>query len=174
MTGYEGRTTMDSVNIILSLGLGGAICMIILVFIWYVNVYLKRRLMPGQGRYAPVKLHETVQEERRQHPRVDITLPVSMETSQGMIEAETKNISLGGAFICCQNPLPLREKFRLTIEAPNHDSLTVNAEVVWSNINVPDDKILNRGMGIRFIQITKHDREFLTQVASAHLENSVV
>lgn len=163
---------MDSVHIILSVGLGGAICMIILVSIWFVNNYLKKRFVPGQGGCAPVRLHETFQKDKRQHPRVDITLPVRIETSQGTIEGETINISLGGAFICCQRPLPLRENFRLAVDAPNHDSLTVNAEVVWSNINVPDEKILNRGMGIRFIEITKADREFLNHVLSAHHENS--
>jgi len=49
----------------------------------------------------------------------------------------------------------------------------VKAEVIWSNINLPDEMVLNRGMGIRFIQITKDDREFLNQVLSAHPENSV-
>ena len=162
---------MGSTNIILSVGLGGATCMITLVIIWFAASYLKRRFLPDQGRSGPVKLYEPVQEEKRQHPRVDITLPVRMETSQGTIEGETRNIALGGAFICCQKPLPLRENFRLTVEAPNHDPLTLNAEVVWSNINVPDEKILNRGMGIRFIQITKDDREFLNHFLSAHPEN---
>jgi hypothetical protein len=96
-----------------------------------------------------------------------------METPQGTIEAETKNIGLSGAFIRCRKPLPLKESFRLTIDAPNHDPLTVKAEVIWSNINVPDEMVLNRGMGIRFIRITKDDREFLNQVLSAHPENSV-
>jgi uncharacterized protein (TIGR02266 family) len=163
---------MDSVHLIFSVGLGGAICMIILVSIWFVNNYLKKRFVPGQGGRAAVRLHETFQKDKRQHPRVDITLPVRIETSQGTIEGETINISLGGAFICCQRPLPLRENFRLAVDAPNHDSLTVNAEVIWSNINVPDEKILNRGMGIRFIEITKADREFLNHVLSAHHENS--
>jgi hypothetical protein len=53
---------------------------------------------------------------------------------------------------------------------PNRDPLTVNAEVVWSNINVPDEKIVNRGMGIRFIQVTEDDREFLSEMISAHLD----
>ena len=157
---------MDRISIILSMGLGGAICMIALVLIWLFTSYLKRRVG-----HAPVKLPGTAQKERRQRQRADIILPVRMETPQGTIEAETKNIGLSGAFILCQKPLPLRENFRLTVEAPNHDPLTLNAEVVWSNINVPDEKILNRGMGIRFIQITKDDREFLNHVLSAHPEN---
>ena len=164
---------MDKLNVILTVGLGGAIGMIILVVIWFVTSYLKRRLIPGQGGHAPVKVAETFQKEKRQYPRADIALPVRTETSLGTIEAETKNVSLGGAFVCCQSPLPLRENFRLTINSPYHDPLMARADVVWSNINVPDEKIVNRGMGIRFIQLTEDDRECLSEIISAHLENSV-
>lgn len=83
-------------------------------------------------------------------------------------------MGVGGAFVCCQKVLPLGETFLLTIEPPNHKRLTLNAEVVWFNVNVPDEKIINRGMGIRFIQITKDDREFLNQLVSAHLEKERV
>jgi len=159
---------MDRISIILSMGLGGAICMIILFLIWLFTAYLKTRTG-----HAPVKLPGTAQNERRGRQRADIILPVRMETPQGIIEAEIKNIGLGGAFICCQKPLPLSESFHLTIDTPNHDPLMVKAEVIWSNINVPDEMVLNRGMGIRFIRITKDDREFLNQVLSAHPENSV-
>ena len=159
---------MDRISIILSMGLGGAICMIILFLVWLFTAYLKTRTG-----HAPVKLPGTAQKERRQRQRADIILPVRMETSQGTIEAEIKNIGLSGAFIRCQKPLALRESFRLTIDAPNHDPLMVKAEVIWSNINVPDEMVLNRGMGIRFIRITKDAREFLNQVLSAQLENNV-
>jgi hypothetical protein len=34
-----------------------------------------------------------------------------METPEGTIEAEAKNISLGGAFISCEKPLPMGHVF---------------------------------------------------------------
>jgi len=146
--------------------------MIMFVLIWFVSAHFKKRLGSGQEDHSPLKLQETDQGENRRHPRVNATFPVRIETSNGPMEGETRNISLGGAFICCQRPLPLRENFRLTLDAPNHDPLMFNAEVVWSNINVPDEKILNRGMGVRFIRITKADRQFLNDVLSVHPENS--
>jgi len=161
---------MDGTYMTLSVGLGSVTCMIMVVLIWWLNAYLRKRILSDQGAHAPVKSHETVQEERRQQPRGDFTVPVRVETSSGTIEAETKNISLVGAFVCCQKVLPVGETFLLTIEPPNHKPLSLNAGVVWSNINVPDEKIVNRGMGIRFIQITKDDREFLNQLVSTHLE----
>jgi uncharacterized protein (TIGR02266 family) len=161
---------MDSTYMILSVGLGSVTGIIMVVLIWWLNAYLKKRVLSDQGGHAPVKSHETVQEERRQQLRLDFTVPVRMETSGGTIEAETKNISLSGAFVCCQKILPVGETFLLTIEPPNHKPLSLNAGVVWSNINVPDEKIVNRGMGVRFIHITKDDREFLNELVSAHLE----
>jgi uncharacterized protein (TIGR02266 family) len=155
-------------------GVGSATCGIIVVLIWCLNAYLKKRILSDQGAQTPVKSHETVHEERGQRPTVDFTLPVRVKTPSGTIDAEMKNIGLGGAFVCCQKVLPLGEIFVLTIQPPKHKRLKLKAEVVWSNINVPEEKIVNRGMGIRFIQITRDDREFLNQLISAHLEKERV
>ena len=48
--------------------------------------------------------------------------------------------------------MALNEKFRMTIDAPNQKPFPLQAEVVWSNANVPDDKVVHRGMGIRFVE----------------------
>lgn len=161
---------MDIADIILRLGFGAVIYILALMLIKSISTYFRKRVRFDQGHGAAAKFAWTFQKDKRQHPRVDITWPVRIQTSQGTIEADTKNIGLGGAFICCHEPLPLRENFRLTINSPNHDPLMVKAEVVWSNINVPDEKIVNRGMGIRFIQLTEDDREFLSEMISAHLD----
>jgi uncharacterized protein (TIGR02266 family) len=160
---------MDIADIIVKLGFGAVIYILAMMLIKSISAYFRKRVRWDRGHGAAARLAETGQ-KKRQHPRVDITWPVRMKTSQGTIEAETENISLGGAFICCHKPLPLGENFRLTIDCPNRDPLTVNAEVVWSNINVPDEKIVNRGMGIRFIQVTEDDRKFLSEMISAHLD----
>jgi uncharacterized protein (TIGR02266 family) len=157
--------------ILLKLGFGGVFFILALTLIYFVSDFFKKRVHANrQCGVAGIPAY-TAGEEKRQYSRVDITYPVKMRTSQGTIEAETKNISLGGAFICCRQPLSLGENFGLTIEAPDHQPLTVNAEVVWSNINVPDDRIVNRGMGIRFLQIKKDDGRFLNEVISANIRN---
>ena len=84
---------------------------------------------------------------------------------------QLKDISLGGAFVVCPNPLPLSEKFRISIEPPEQTSLELNAEVVWSNANVPDDKIINRGMGIRFINNPDEARNRLNSVIASFFES---
>jgi len=120
----------------------------------------------------PRKVVEIGKEERRQHARAPIRLPVSIETAEGTITAETKDISLGGAFICCANPLPPKEKFPLAITLPHGRSLALFAEVVWSNTNIPHEKIVNRGMGVRFLLITGDERQILDDLVSTHLKAS--
>jgi hypothetical protein len=106
-----------------------------------------------------------------------VGLPAQMETSEGQIEVQLKDISLGGAFVVCQNPLPLNEQFSLIINASSQGPFALNSEVVWSNINVPEDKVINRGMGIRFmirfIKNTDADRQRLNQVIMEHLEETI-
>ena len=125
------------------------------VLLFLIYYYCKVRIGSDLGSPASVRLPEKVGEQKRKHPRADINWPVSMETSAGMITAEVINISLGGAFICCKKPLPLGEVFPLTLMGPDNEPVTATAEVVWSNANVPDEKVVNRGMGVRFIKMSE-------------------
>jgi hypothetical protein len=50
--------------------------------------------------------------------------------------------------------------------------LQLNAEVVWSNANIPADEVVNRGMGIRFIQNEEKKRRQLQQAITTAFENS--
>ena len=67
----------------------------------------------------------------------------------------------------CRNPLALNERFKITIDIPDQDALPLNAEVVWSNANIPGDKIVNRGMGIRFIENEEKERRRLQEAITA-------
>ena len=42
-------------------------------------------------------------------------------------------------------------------------TLSVNAEVVWSNIHSRDDAITPRGMGVRFLNMASEDQEFISK-----------
>jgi Tfp pilus assembly protein PilZ len=89
------------------------------------------------------------------------------------IQVQFKDISLGGAFVVCRKPLPLKEKIRFCIKVPEREELLLNAEVIWSNTNVPQDKVINRGMGVKFVQNTNKARQHLEKAISDHLkENS--
>jgi hypothetical protein len=88
--------------------------------------------------------------ERRLQPRVEVKWPVTMLTSEGAIKGETKDISMQGAFIYCDKPLPLSERFVLSVKAPAA-SMQVMAQVVWASNSSSDRKNELAGMGVRFI-----------------------
>ena len=95
-------------------------------------------------------------------PRPELKWSVSAQVGGGIMHGETRDVSLQGAFIRCQNPLNLNEVFDMVVDVPEK-SLNVRAEVVWSNIHGPDDKITPRGMGVRFVKISKEDRRIIAQ-----------
>ncbi len=103
-------------------------------------------------------------ERKRIHPRADVNWSVSIETPEGTIEAELRNISLGGAFICCKKPMPVGEVLSLTITVPDNEPITATAVVAWSNVNLPDDRVINRGMGVRFIKMSDRHIQLVREV----------
>jgi len=131
---------------------------------------IRKRMVPVNGIQALQSSSASEWAERRLDPRINSVWPVLIVTSHGAIKAKIKDLSLGGAFIACQDPLPLNEQFSLTINMPDQKPLTLVSEVVWSNSNVPDDKIVCRGMGIKFTQNTKEDRISYNNAIASYLE----
>jgi uncharacterized protein (TIGR02266 family) len=129
-----------------------------------VYYFLKVHIASDLDYHTSGKLSQDVGKQRRKHPRANINWPVSMETSNGTIVAEVKDISLGGAFICCKQPVPLGEVFHLTMTGPDNEPVTATAEVVWSNVNVPNEKVINRGMGVRFIKMSDRHIQLVRQI----------
>jgi len=120
---------------------------------------IKNRVVPANGIQVLKTSSESDLEDKRRDPRISTVWPVLMETSRGVIKAKIKDLSLGGAFIACRDPLPLKKRFSLIINRPDQRPLTLVCEVIWSNSNVPDDKIVTRGMSIKFIQNAEEDRK---------------
>jgi hypothetical protein len=157
---------MNSSILINSIGIGAAI-FAGFVFLWFLRTLFKRRGVQNQTNQMAADAQKKSWEEKRKHPRVSVSWPARMETQGGSRKAQLKDISLGGAFVVCPNPLPLTEKFRIFVDPPEQTPLELNAEVVWSNANVPEDKIINRGMGIRFINNPDEIRSRLDDVITS-------
>ncbi len=132
--------------------------------VWIISYFWKRKTPSDHDSLLSPKLSRNLGEEKRQHPRFDVNWPASIETAYAMIAAEVKNISLGGAFIACSKPLRLKKIFNMTIMCPGGESLPFTAQVVWSNANMPEDKVVNRGMGVRFINLSDRHIQLLRQV----------
>lgn len=154
---------MNSNIIINALGVGGIIFFILLM-IWFVAIYMKRRVGLDQHSPGAVSLQKVSWEEKRQQPRVAVSWKASIEAAEKTTGVQVKDVSHGGAFVVCEKPLELKTRLCITLEPVDHEPLTLNAEVVWSNINVPADKIINRGMGIRFIDNDEPIRSRLNQL----------
>jgi Tfp pilus assembly protein PilZ len=84
--------------------------------------------------------------------RVEPNWPATIETSSGKTaEVSIASITHGSGFIASTMKLPIGEKFQLTIHLPDRPPLQVRAEVTWSNLHLPIEKVVKQGLGIRFI-----------------------
>jgi len=93
--------------------------------------------------------------ERRHYSRKEVSFPVVMLTSEGAIEGEVKDISLGGAFIHCRRPPhPIEETFSLSIEIPESNYiLLATAEVERLETYVSNNDSPSYGVCVSFIKI---------------------
>lgn len=160
---------MEAKLILNSIGIGGAIFVGLILF-WFVFVYLKKRMTSDQSASEIYAANKMALEEKRRHPRVAIAWQAAIEQSGHRAEVQLKDISLGGAFVVCADPLALNQKFNISINIPDQEPLPLNAEVVWSNANIPRDKVVNRGMGIRFIENEEQERRRLQEAIAAAFE----
>ncbi len=85
--------------------------------------------------------------------RVQPNWPATVLTSSGKTaEVNIASITHGSGFIESDLELAIGEKFQLTINLPDRPPLQLRAEVTWSNLHLPAKKVVNRGLGIRFIE----------------------
>ena len=143
---------------------GLVVCFLGFLVVWLVYYFWKVNTDSTLDHPASAKGTQTGGKENREHPRSDVNWPVSMETPDGTVNAEVKNVSIGGAFICCEKPLPIGEMFRLTMMGPDKEPVIATAKVAWSNVNVPEDKVINRGMGVRFIKMSDRHIRLVRQL----------
>lgn len=161
-----------SSTLAVSIGIGGAVFVGFVLF-WFVRVYFKKRAAAGTASSVspPTSLRASSWEEKRSQPRLAVSWHAAFASPNGSSPAQLKDISLGGAFVVCADPLPLSERFLITIDLPGRGTLELKAEVVWSNIHVPADRVINRGMGIRFIDNTEEKRKIWSEAVAAVLRS---
>ena len=152
-----------SVNTILIFGI--SLCLLLLVFVSVIYYFWKANIRSEHDYEISMKSPEGVEEQRDGQARVNTHWGVSMETPAGVVAAEIRNISLGGAFICCRKPFGVGEIFRITIIGPDRELVRATAEVVWSNANASLGKVINRGMGVRFIKMSDRHIQLVRRVS---------
>jgi Tfp pilus assembly protein PilZ len=165
------KAPMDNNVILNSISIGGGL-FIGLIVCWFVAKHSKKRWASNQSTQAYTPPSKLSWEEKRRHPRITVSWHASIETSDRTEGVQLKDISLGGAFVVCPEPLALNDKFKISIRIPNREPLGLNAEVVWSNRNMSGDRVVNRGMGISFIENTEKDRQRLNTALAGSLVDS--
>lgn len=153
-----------------SVGMGFILFCILLSFIWLTFKNYTKGIFPQKNLIDPEEFIKFQVEEKSNDRRMEIMWPVSIETDSAIIKAETKEINRAGAFIKCNSPFLPGEKFRLKIEAPGKRVIVLNADVLWSNRGIPDESVITRGMGIRFIKNPDEDMTALKIALGEHIE----
>ena len=98
--------------------------------------------------------------ERRLHPRILVKWPAVVETPQGSVEGETKDISVDGVFIFCANEPEIGENFPLLLKPSEKRTISIVGAKIWSGSFTIDNKTVF-GMGVLFIQISTEDRAYI-------------
>lgn len=104
--------------------------------------------------------------ERRNAPRINVNWPVTLITSEGTIEGESRNITPSGVFIHCKKRLPENEVYQMIIKLPNGKQIVVKGQMMWSNLNGRESAGAFVDMGFCFIKMTDQDQKVLRSVIS--------
>jgi predicted methyltransferase len=99
----------------------------------------------------------------RLHARAEVRWPVTIRTAQEVIEAKLRNLGAGGAYIHCDHTPEPGESVELTIRPPDSPPIEITAEVMWAG------KVLALGMGVRFVEISDKDLQFISRTVSEEL-----
>ena len=122
-------------------------------FLVFFAVYFFRpkkedKLYPAKPERKPIDPEDIVLPHR-----AEPGWPATIETSSGQTaEGRIASVTHGSAFIESPVNLAIGEKFQLTIHLPERTPIQLRAEVTWSNLHLPPEKVVNRGLGIRFIE----------------------
>ena len=100
--------------------------------------------------------------DKRQYVRAQVGYPVLVKSSRGFMVGQVRDISLGGAFICCQVP---SEPGKVSPMSP---PLKIKGKVIRSNVHCLDDETMCHGMSVRFTRISDDDRRFISSLTSRY------
>jgi hypothetical protein len=100
-----------------------------------------------QKQKALTELEELLAKDRREHPRIPCSIPVTCETEDRVFEDFVKDISAGGAFVETSAAFSAGESISLIFSSPNLDEpIKVNGQIVWK---------ARDGIGVKFSTISR-------------------
>ena len=107
----------------------------------------------------------SMKRERRQCTRVLLGCSVMVKTDQEIMVGQIIDISLGGAFICCREPLEVEEVLEINFRvSPQGPHVKATGEVVRSNVHCLDGETVCHGMGVQFTELSHEGRQFISDL----------
>ncbi|AKT43223.1 uncharacterized protein CMC5_074540 [Chondromyces crocatus] len=102
--------------------------------------------------------------DRRSAERVQVTWLVDCEAEDTFLYASIANISELGIFVRTTTPLSIGVRITLRFSPPGAaSSFVLQGMVQWINAVTPLRPTPNPGMGIRFVSLTRDEREQLVE-----------
>jgi hypothetical protein len=83
-----------------------------------------------------------------------------VETPQGSVEGETKDISVDGVFIFCAQEPEIGENFPILLKPSEQRTISIVGAKIWSGSFTVDNETVF-GMGVQFINISPEDRNYI-------------
>jgi hypothetical protein len=86
-----------------------------------------------------------------------------VETPQGSLEGETKDVSVDGVFIFCSKEPEIGINFPIFLKPSEQRTISVVGEKIWSGSFTIDNRTVF-GMGVQFIHISPEDRNYIADL----------
>jgi Na+-transporting methylmalonyl-CoA/oxaloacetate decarboxylase gamma subunit len=139
----------------------------------FLSFFIIMRVMSKHKHRAvgePMRHRFSATDSRKQPTaeRLDLNLPVICRTPLGNLEATLTQLSVGGGFVACAQPLAVGERFEISLAVSAEKSLALRAEVLWNNSHVSAENIITRGMKIRFLQLSAEGRQLIQTIFQEH------
>ena len=91
--------------------------------------------------------------EMRLHPRVPVSLPVSLrlsfKTDDDLRQVYISNLSSGGVFVRTRSPLPIGTDVVMEISVSDEAPIVIRGKVVWERLT-EQGQAGETGFGVRF------------------------
>jgi hypothetical protein len=116
---------------------------------------------PKRGRGQTAKDAST----EKKMPPCEVTFVWKQETIQGT----SSHFSDAGILIQCSQPAPLNSRIKLTLNFPFlKNPIETQGEVVWSNMYGPEEPLLPRGIGVKFVGLDAEKSRLLNELAARY------
>ncbi len=115
-------------------------------------------LEPAATLPEPAASEELSPSERRGEFRATMKTAVTLDSGSNFFIGFTRNISRGGLFLACEDPMRCGTAVELVFTLPGGRRIEASAEVSWVRERMACGPEIHPGMGLRFMHLKEADR----------------